>query len=653
MNNSTTTKAGGTRSTESACVEGLGANHLQSTRVLLIEDDPGDVRLLRAMLVEANSHCFDVQCASNLSGGKRQLETDRFDVVLLDLSLPDDQGLAALSTILAAAPHVALIVLAGPKDEHLAVRAVEAGAQDYLIKGKIDADLLIRSIRHGIALTRLEKQVQAHQTTFTTIVDKSPHGILIVRPDGQIRFANTAACHLFNRPVEGLVGEMFGLPLVPGEKIEVELVRSRAGPGIAELRVIHADWAGQPAYLALLHDITERRRAEEELIKRDEQLRQSQKLESIGRLAGGVAHDFNNMLSVILGYSEMLEASLGDTHPCLVQQVRKIRDAGGRATSLIQQLLAFSRKEDIQPQVLDINKIIADLCKMLLCLIGENIEVVPILDPSLERTKVDPVQIEQVIINLAVNARDAMPNGGKLFIETANVDLDDSVCEKHGVPVTSGPYIMLAVSDTGCGMDETTQKLIFEPFFTTKERGKGTGLGLSTVYGIVKQSGGYIWVYSEPGIGTSFKVYFPRSDRLEETHQPAQAPTPSPKGTETVLLVEDEQSVRELAELILLENGYNVLQAANGKEALEILEPHDGTVHLLITDVVMPGMNGRELAEAVLALRPESKVLYMSGYTDDAIIHHGVLDQRTAFLEKPFTSKSLLQKVRDVLGTPA
>ena len=331
-------------------------------------------------------------------------------------------------------------------------------------------------------------------------------------------------------------------------------------------------------------------------------------------------------------------------------KVKEIEKAGERAASLTRQLLAFSRKQVLQPQVLDLNRVVSEVDKMLRRLIGADVDLLTVMEPQLWQVKADPGQIEQVLINLAVNARDAMPQGGKLTIETANVYLDENYAHQH-IAVKSGPYVMLAVSDTGCGMDAETQKHIFEPFFTTKEAGKGTGLGLSTVYGIVKQSGGHIWVYSEPGQGTTFKIYLPQVDGTPE--QPAKnvARGETLRGSETVLLLEDDEVVRRLIADVLEMNGYRVLTATNGSEALLVSERHKGPIHLLMTDVVMPGMSGREAAERLGKSRPKMKVLYMSGYTDEAIVHHGVLDPGVAFLEKPFTPDEVARKVREVLDS--
>ena len=389
-------------------------------------------------------------------------------------------------------------------------------------------------------------------------------------------------------------------------------------------------------------DVTERRVLEQ-------QLRQSQKMEAIGRLAGGIAHDFNNLLMVISGYSEFLLERLGKD-PALRAPAQEIASAAERASSLTRQLLAFSRKQMLAPKILDLNGVVTENLKMLTRMIGEDIDLVMVPGASLGAVRADSGQIEQVIMNLAVNARDAMPSGGKLTIETSNVKLDEDYARYHS-PLRPGDYVMLAISDTGAGMDSETQSHIFEPFFTTKGP-KGTGLGLSTVYGIIKQSGGYIWVYSEVGKGTTFKIYMPRVAAVGETAAVIPAAVEAPKaepGTETILLVEDEANLRYLARQFLEKQGYKVIEAADGAVAMQIVVAHEGVIHLLLTDVIMPGMNGRELAQRVSEMRPNVKVLYMSGYTENVIGHNGTLDAGVRLLQKPFNLRDLKDKVREVI----
>ncbi|MBM4277315.1 MAG: PAS domain S-box protein [Deltaproteobacteria bacterium] len=394
--------------------------------------------------------------------------------------------------------------------------------------------------------------------------------------------------------------------------------------------------------------IIQHKHVEKEMIMLQEQFHQSQKMQAIGQLAGGVAHDFNNLLTVIRGYSDLMLSSLDQTNP-LYPDTLEIKNASEKAESLTRQLLAFSRKQVIQPKVVNLNTLVSNMDKMLRRLIGEHIELVTCLTENLGRVKVDPGQMEQVIINLAVNAKDAMLKGGRLTIETTNVELNEEYARAH-IEVEPGRYVMISVSDTGIGMPQKVKEHIFEPFFTTKEQGKGTGLGLSTVYGIVKQSGGHIWVYSEPGQGTVFKIYLPRvEEEMDATDIGPSLPKPL-HGSETILLVEDEEVVRRVVVTILQKKGYNVFEAINSEEALSLVKEKNGEpIHLMVTDVVMPGMSGPELAKHLTSLHHETKVLFMSGYTDNAIIHHEILKYGMPYLQKPFTQDSLARKVREVL----
>jgi two-component system cell cycle sensor histidine kinase/response regulator CckA len=420
-------------------------------------------------------------------------------------------------------------------------------------------------------------------------------------------------------------------------------------PVLVEDRVIRDSENQVIAIRSTVEDITERRRTEEALRKSEEQLRQWQRVEAIGRLAGGVAHDFNNLLMTIKGCSELLLGAFDRRDPRR-EEVEEILKAADRATALTRQLLAFGRRQVLQPQILDLNAVVMNMDKMLRRLIGEDIQLITSLEPEVWSVKVDPGMIEQVVMNLAVNSRDAMPSGGKLTIETSNVTHDEEYASHH-VSVKPGYYVMLAISDTGCGMDKETQSHLFEPFFTTKDTGKGTGLGLSTVYGIIKQSGGNIWAYSEPGLGTTFKIYLPRVEKAAKGYKPRLKPKEvgAPGGTETILLVEDEEAVRSMVSKILQSKGYTVLEACHGNEAIEASERYEGSINLMVTDVIMPQMSGRELAERLAPMRPEMHVLYMSGYPDNTIVQHGVLEPGTAFLQKPFTINALELKVREIL----
>jgi PAS domain S-box-containing protein len=406
-----------------------------------------------------------------------------------------------------------------------------------------------------------------------------------------------------------------------------------------ELTTHALTYRGRPAELVVAQDISERKQLEA-------QLRQVQKMEAVGQLAGGIAHDFNNLLTAILGYSNLLleEADLSrNAH----RDVEEIRKAAESASSLTGQLLAFSRRQILEPRILDLTQVVSRMDSLLRRLIAEDVQLVSRLSPSLHPVSADPGQIEQIVVNLAVNARDAMPDGGQLTIETANVELDATYVADHR-GASAGKHVMLAVSDTGTGMDPATEARIFEPFFTTKPRGKGTGLGLATVYGIVKQSGGSIWVYSEPGHGTTFKVYFPAVTAQAVVETAVVRPR-TIAATETILLTEDQPEVESVARAILSRHGYTVLSAASGEAALRTLESDGRPIDLLLTDVVMPSMSGPDLARRVQSNRPEVAVLYMSGYTDDAIVRHGVLEHGVAFIQKPFTPEGLLRKVREVL----
>ena len=398
----------------------------------------------------------------------------------------------------------------------------------------------------------------------------------------------------------------------------------------------------------VLAGIIHQKRREKEFASLQEQVRQLQKMEAIGQLAGGIAHDFNNLLTVIRGYTDMLLSSIDPKNP-LYPDTLEIKNASEKAESLTRQLLAFSRRQVLQPKILDLNTLISNMNKMVRRLIGENIELGTQLPEGLEKVKADPGQLEQVIINLAINARDAMPSGGKLIIETASVDLDENYARSH-VGVTPGRYLMLSVSDTGVGIPPEIREHIFEPFFTTKEKGKGTGLGLSTVYGIVKQSGGSIWLYSELGHGTTFKIYLPRVEEEVESIEAEDIPQKSLDGAETILVVEDEEVVRRIAVTILQKRGYHILEATNGEEALHLAQNlTNQPIHLMVTDVVMPKMSGPELVKHLILLHPETKVICMSGYTDSAIIHREILKPGMTYLQKPFTTEALARKVREVL----
>jgi two-component system cell cycle sensor histidine kinase/response regulator CckA len=529
------------------------------------------------------------------------------------------------------------------------------------------AEMIIGSKTYALSVERnitARKQAEERLRMTAHMLDAAPTSIVVHDMDGRILYGNRQACELHGCSPEEFLGRNVQDQLPADDPLFLTRIRQIQEAGQASFEVAHlrqdgatiplhirahmTEWEGNPAVLSVQIDLTERRKAEKALREAEEQFRQVQKLEAVGQLAGGVAHDFNNILMAQLGYCELMRGGLKDEDP-LAKDLAQIKACAERAAGLTRQLLAFSRKQALQPRVLDLNAVVGDIEKMLRRLIGEDIDFVTKLSADLGRVQADPGQIEQVIMNLVVNARDAMPNGGKLTIETGNVDLDEEYARSH-VSVVPGRYAMLAVSDTGCGMDAATKSRIFEPFFTTKGKDKGTGLGLATVYGIVKQSGGNIWAYSELGKGTSFKIFLPRVD-AEPAPQVSQAVAVVRGSGELVLVVEDEPSIQDLLARMLGNLGYQLRVAANGAEALIAVEKEGLKPDLLITDTVMPGMSGRVLAERLRQIQPGLKVLYMSGYTDNAIVHHGVLDPGTPFLQKPFNMGALAGKVREVLGT--
>ena len=599
----------------------VSANKPQAARILVVEDSPTQLETLRFLLEEEG---FLVVTASDGQKGLATANTTPIDLVISDIVMPEMSGYALCRALRADAavrdlPVILLTSLTDPRD---VIAGLEAGATNFICK-PYERSALIARVRSVLASQQLRK------------ANSSEVGISIFFA-GQPYFITADRLQILDlllSTYESAVDH------------NLELLRVRD-----ELRTLNQQLEARVAQrtTALRAEIEERKRADAEREKLEEQLRMSQKMEAIGSLAGGVAHDFNNLLSVILGYTGFALDAMPENTP-LRADLLEVRKAGERAAALTRQLLAFGRKQVLQPLPLSLNQVATGLEQMLRRILGEDIDLLQTLAPELGLTLADPSQIGQVLMNLVVNARDAMPEGGKLTIGTANVEVDEEYAARH-VAVMPGPYVMLAVTDTGCGMDPTTKARLFEPFFTTKEPGKGTGLGLSTVYGIVRQTGGNIWVYSEPGLGTTFKIYLPRV--LSATMPTVTEPPALPRratGTETILVVEDEEALRRVARRILGAAGYTVLAAANGDEALAICAQHVGDIHLILTDVVMPRMSGKMLAQKLAQTRPTLKVLYMSGYTDDAIVHHGVLDAETQFLAKPFTAPDLARKVRVVL----
>jgi PAS domain S-box-containing protein len=514
-----------------------------------------------------------------------------------------------------------------------------------------------------------ENALRTEKQRFETLLENAPFGMIMIDKKGNFKYVNSKFIELFGYDLNDIPNgrEWFRKAYPdpdyrrhvietwindsnisrPEEKIP-RIFTATCKDGTKKIIRFITVQLGTGEYLMSCEDITLIQRAEEEKAALAEQLRQSQKLEAIGRLAGGIAHDFNNLLTVIRGYSQLSLMDLKESEK-LRGNLDEIQKATQRASDLTHHLLAFSRRQIMEMKVVDLNTLLKDLDKMLHRVIGEDIELTYLLSDDIGKVRVDPGQMEQVILNLAVNARDAMPSGGKLTIETSNAELDEAYAHTH-IGSKPGRYVMMSVSDTGLGMSPEVRERAFEPFFTTKEKGKGTGLGLSTCYGIVKQSGGNIWAYSEPGRGTTFKVYLPWLEEFSKETKDKPEATEIVKGTETILAVEDEIEVRKLVAEILKGQGYTVIEASDGEEAIKVARKNSGKkIHLLLTDVVMPGMSGRELAETLALRHPGLKILYMSGYTDNAIVHHGVLEEGVNYIQKPFTLDALARKVREVL----
>ena len=628
-----------------------------SLRLLLIEDSENDAQLLVRELKRAG---YDVRYERVDTEETLNAALDRqmWDLAIGDYSMPQFSGMAALRLIQERGLDLPFISVSGTITEEMAVAAMRAGAKDYVTKGQLQR--LIPAIERELRESEARAALRDAEASFATLVEFAPIGIYRSNPVGQFLSVNSAFVRMLGYDSSDEV-----LPLDMGRDVyadadERQRLLDRDTYSDRQYDDVEATWkrkdgrllqvqlsvravrnaAGQVDYYeTFVRDVTDQRRLQQ-------QLTQSQKMEAIGRLAGGVAHDFNNLLTVITSYSDLVFQDLPPDDPRRddVDQVRKAADG---AAALTRQLLAFSRQQVLEPKVIDLNSVVDNLKKILQRVIGEDVDLTTVLATELGAVKADISQIEQILMNLAVNARDAMPTGGQLTIETANVDYDP---ERQQRADGSRNFVMLAVTDTGTGMDEATKAKIFEPFFTTKQPGKGTGLGLATVYAIVTQAGGSIWVYSELGHGTSFKIYLPQVDAVPTTA--AVARVDLPRGTETVLLVEDAAAVRAVARQVLQRQGYRVLEAADGEDALYLAARHQGTIDLVLTDVVMPRAGGRELAERLLAVRPDTRVLYMSGYTDDSVVRHGILEGGVAYLQKPFSPEGLARKVRDVLDAP-
>ena len=602
---------------------------------------------------------FQMVSAESLRAAASKLASEKFDAILLDTHVCDFKMLDATSEIRSHGGPLPVVVLVPQKKEELGRQSLTEGAAEYLLKETLNQELLRRTLRYVIELDQAKKAARRCEQRFHDLFENTKDILFTLDADGNITSLNKTGeevmglsrSEALQNNIKSLVApEHHGvcremMQRILNEEVlphfEIQMIRKDGQRVLLETSARPIQSGGKKEGVqGIARDVTERRNMENVV-------RQSQKMEAIGRLSGGVAHDFNNLLCVIIGHTEVLSEWLGPNEP-VVNNVIQIKKAADSAAALTRQLLAFSRKQVFHPRALDLNAIVVDTQKLLGRLIGEHIELFTSLDPNLGQVLVDPVQIEQVLMNLVLNARDAMPEGGKLTIETSNIRLEEKHETKYSF-VPAGRYVLFAVTDTGCGMDEETQTRIFEPFYTTKELGKGTGLGLATVYGIVKQSGGYIWVYSECGRGTTFKVYLPRIDNLTAPQRPSKQRVVIQSGTETVLLVEDAEPLRVLIKEILTNCGYKVLEAENGNEAIRIARDFQGPIHLLLTDVIMPGMGGEQLAAQLSQFLPEMKVLYMSGYPNDGIVRSGILASGVALLEKPFTREILARNVRQVL----
>jgi PAS domain S-box-containing protein len=639
-------------------------------RILLLEDVPMDAELVEYELERAGI-AFTARCVAGREAFARELEAFAPDLILSDYSLPGFDGMAALRLAQELAPAAPFIVVTGSINEETAVGCMRAGAADYLLKNNLArlGPSILAALERGRARERqrqAEAALRRSEANLRAIFNNTLQDFVLLDPQGIVLTMNKSSTDWVRWVAGREVREGDRLAALLPADIRAEwdgffaralanevitIEREVGGPGSqsrwfeASFIPVTDEGAVIGVCLSVL-DIDRRRKTEDHL-------RRAERMEAVGRLAGGVAHEVNNMMTVILGFGEFLRRGYeaGDRRATDLEQILR---AASRAADVTRQLLAFSRQQILQPRVLDLNGVVEGVAPMLRRLLGETVLLELRLAPGLGTVKADPGQVEQALVNLALNARDAMPRDGRLAIETAEVELDDTYLRRRaGVSIEPGRYVMLAVNDTGIGMDTATQARVFEPFFTTKPVGEGTGLGLSTVYGIVKQSGGYIWVYSEPGVGTTFKIYLPCLAVPAEPARSTGAWDAPAHGTEVVMVVEDEDVVRDLASRVLGELGYVVLEARNGRQALELLAGRSD-VRLVITDVVMPEMGGRELGEHLLRDYPAIAVLYMSGYTGDDVVQRGLLSPELPFQQKPFTPEALARKVREMLdGRPA
>jgi PAS domain S-box-containing protein len=638
-----------------------------TTRLLHVEDEVTDSDLVNVWLQEAGLE-WDVVRVDTREAFVSALENESFDIVLSDFQLPAFNGLEALKETRARRPELAFVFFTATLGEERAVEALKAGATDFVAKER--PARLVPALRRAVleseertARKRAEEGLRLREESFHLLFESNPHPMWVFDRE-TLRFleVNAAAVSHYGYSRDEFLA-MRITDIRPESEVAraAEAVRNDVGTATrhhvgdwrhqtkdgrvidVEVAAHDTEFGGHAGRLVVAHDVTERKRLESQLL-------QSQKLEAVGQLAAGVAHDFNNLLNVITGYSELLLRSLPakGTDRDRTEQVRR---AAERGAGLTRQLLAFSRRQVLEPRVLDLNAALADVQSMLTRLIGEDIKIVTSFHPGLGRVFADPGQMEQVLVNLVVNARDAMPEGGSLVLETSNLDLDEAYVRTHPGART-GAHVRLAVSDTGHGMDAATASRVFEPFFTTKPRGKGTGLGLATVHGIVQQSGGHVDVYSEPGHGTTFKIYLPRVEAQEEPAPDEGASVESRGGSETIVLVEDEDGLRSLIREVLEDAGYRVVEAPDPERGLAAVRAEPRGIDLLMTDVILPQMRGNELADRVREISPGARVLFMSGYTDEAIGQHAVLAPGAHFLQKPFSLTALLAKVRAVLEGP-
>ncbi len=616
-------------------------------QVLYLEDDPHDAELVVRELTKAGLD-FRLTVVTGRADFEAALERDPPDLIISDHNVPQFDGRAALAAVRRACPDVPFILFTGSLNEEAAVEYMKSGAADYVLKDRVAR--LGPAVREALERARERRELRGYEVFLKQIIEASPNPIFVRDAGGRFVLANRALAAAYGTTVERVIGQRLEEITSHAEEAaelqaqEREVLRSGEPLFIAEERVTNpvtgdqrwfqvvrvplvAPGSGEPRVLSLATDLTERKRLEAELF-------QAQKMEALGQLASGIAHDFNNVLTTIVSNAELLLTELPPEDPRR-QGLLDICDAAQRAGGLTRQLLAFSRKQALHPKVLDLNQLVEGLQRMLVRLLGETIEIELRLEPDLRRVRADPAQVEQILLNLAVNARDAMPGGGRITIETANAE--------------AGRLVLLAVSDTGVGMDAETRARIFEPFFTTKGSGRGTGLGLFTVYGIVRQSGGQVAVNSQPGQGTTFRVYLPALAGEEAEANAQVEDRGMPRGSETILVVEDTEPLRLLAVRILRSLGYTVLDAANADEALRVAGGYARRIDLLLTDVVLPGLAGRDLGRRLAAVRPGLRVIYMSGYPDETPLQRDAPVEGVAFLEKPFTPGVLARKVREVL----